>query len=163
MKSFLFNRNINATNLDQKVRIFQQSLNFTQRMMFGVLNNISKQSKNNFLVKNKQVTSTNTCLTKKSCQGGFSFSTFDNKRNRINLRKSFQFTNKMRFFGRQGGGSSKDYYSKSLINNYLEILGVDKGSSKDQIKKAYFKLAKEWHPDNNKAAGAKEKFSEIAE
>jgi molecular chaperone DnaJ len=44
-----------------------------------------------------------------------------------------------------------------------EILGVDKGSSKDQIKKAYFKLAKEWHPDNNKNPGAKEKFSEIAE
>ena len=53
----------------------------------------------------------------------------------------------------------------SILSNkiLLEILGVDKGSTKDQIKKAYFKLAKEWHPDNNKAPGAKEKFSEIAE
>jgi molecular chaperone DnaJ len=42
-------------------------------------------------------------------------------------------------------------------------LGVNQGADANEIKKAYFKLAKEWHPDVNKAANAKEKFSEISE
>jgi DnaJ-class molecular chaperone len=42
-------------------------------------------------------------------------------------------------------------------------LGVQQGSDTSQIKKAYFKLAKEWHPDVNKSPNAKEKFSEISE
>ena len=43
------------------------------------------------------------------------------------------------------------------------MLNVSKGSSPSDIKKAYFKLAKEYHPDVNKTAGAKEKFAEINE
>lgn len=54
----------------------------------------------------------------------------------------------------------KDYYSKSIN---LEILGVSRTSSQADIKKAFFTLAKEWHPDRNKAANAKEKFAEISE
>jgi len=42
-------------------------------------------------------------------------------------------------------------------------LGVSKSSSKDDIKKAYFKLAKQYHPDVNKSPEAKEKFSLINE
>jgi DnaJ-class molecular chaperone len=45
----------------------------------------------------------------------------------------------------------------------LEILGVSKNADQNDIKKAYFKLAKEWHPDMNKAPNAKEKFSELSE
>jgi preprotein translocase subunit Sec63 len=56
----------------------------------------------------------------------------------------------------------KDYYSKQF-KLIPEILGVNKNSEQNDIKKAYFKLAKEWHPDVNKASGAKEKFSEISE
>lgn len=51
--------------------------------------------------------------------------------------------------------SKKDYY---------ESLGLTKGASADEIKKAYRSLAKEWHPDknpNNKEA--EEKFKEISE
>jgi molecular chaperone DnaJ len=42
-------------------------------------------------------------------------------------------------------------------------LGVNKNADQNEIKKAYFKLAKEWHPDVNKAANAKEKFAELSE
>jgi len=47
--------------------------------------------------------------------------------------------------------------------DYYEILGVSKGASGDEIKKAYRKLALEWHPDKNKATEANEKFKEINE
>lgn len=47
--------------------------------------------------------------------------------------------------------------------DYYEILGVSKNASVDEIKKAYRKLALEWHPDRNKSAGANEKFKEINE
>jgi len=49
------------------------------------------------------------------------------------------------------------------MNNkdYYKTLGVSRGSTQDEIKKAYFKLAKEYHPDVNKAPEAKEKFASI--
>ncbi|MAG47308.1 molecular chaperone DnaJ [archaeon] len=48
-------------------------------------------------------------------------------------------------------------------NDYYEILGVNKDSSKEEIKKAYKKLAKKYHPDLNKEEEASEKFKEISE
>ena len=47
--------------------------------------------------------------------------------------------------------------------DYYEVLGLDKNASEADIKKAYRKLAKQYHPDVNKAADAEEKFKEINE
>ncbi|MEQ1569712.1 MAG: DnaJ C-terminal domain-containing protein [Myxococcota bacterium] len=41
------------------------------------------------------------------------------------------------------------------------VLAVDRGADAEALRKAYRKLAKEWHPDVNKSAGAEEKFREI--
>ncbi len=48
----------------------------------------------------------------------------------------------------------------ALINPY-EVLGVQPGASQEQIKRAYRRAAKKYHPDLNKSESAKEKFLEI--
>ncbi|WEV45172.1 molecular chaperone DnaJ [Streptococcaceae bacterium ESL0687] len=47
--------------------------------------------------------------------------------------------------------------------DYYEVLGVSKTASDDELKKAYRKLSKKYHPDINKDAGAEDKYKEIQE
>ena len=47
--------------------------------------------------------------------------------------------------------------------DYYEVLNVEREASQDEIKKAFRKLAFQYHPDRNKAPDAEEKFNEISE
>jgi molecular chaperone DnaJ len=48
-----------------------------------------------------------------------------------------------------------------MAKNYYDVLGVEKGAAKDDIKKAFYKLAAKYHPD--KKEGDESKFKEVNE
>ncbi len=50
---------------------------------------------------------------------------------------------------------------KMASQDYYQLLGVSKSSSPEEIKKAYRKLALEYHPDRNKTKEAEDKFKDI--
>lgn len=52
------------------------------------------------------------------------------------------------------GVSYKDYY---------KILGIERSAASEQIRKAHRKLAKKYHPDINKEAGAEQKYKDVNE
>lgn len=56
--------------------------------------------------------------------------------------------------------SKKDLYRNWAFDN-PEILGVGRDASQAEIKKAYYKLAQELHPDKNSSPNAKDRFAEV--
>ena len=50
-----------------------------------------------------------------------------------------------------------------LKRDYYAVLGVSRGATEEEIKRAYRRLAFQYHPDRNKSQDAEERFKEISE
>jgi curved DNA-binding protein len=51
----------------------------------------------------------------------------------------------------------------ATYKDYYQIMGVARGASQDEIKRAYRRLARKFHPDVSKEANAEDKFKEVQE
>jgi len=51
----------------------------------------------------------------------------------------------------------------SSKRDYYEVLGIEKGATNEEVRKAFRKLAFQYHPDRNRDHGAEDKFKEVNE
>ena len=49
------------------------------------------------------------------------------------------------------------------FKDYYEVMGVSRDATQDEIKRAYRKLARKYHPDVSKEPDAEEKFKQLGE
>jgi len=49
------------------------------------------------------------------------------------------------------------------FKDYYAVLGIDRSATQDEVKRAYRKLARKFHPDVNREQGAEDKFKEVGE
>lgn len=96
----------------------------------------------------------------KSFADNLGFSTFEFNQLLALFRAQFQFHQ-----NRSGGGYSQGPNaapSKSAIDNAYAVLGVKKGATKEEVKKAYRRLMNQYHPDKLVAKGLPEKMMKAA-
>jgi hypothetical protein len=69
------------------------------------------------------------------------------------------------FLARAGSRAGRSLYSLPMAttSDYYDILGLARGATDDEVKRAFRKLAQQWHPDVNTSPGADERFKEINE
>ena len=61
------------------------------------------------------------------------------------------------------GAESARLYAEASMRNPYEVLGVAKGAAAGDVKSAFRKLAKKYHPDQSKEPKAKERFAEATQ
>jgi DnaJ like chaperone protein len=78
----------------------------------------------------------------------------------------YEFNSIKNSFNRGGGYSQNNAYSRadqtSLVKKYSEILGVDENATMSEVKKAYRKLVKEYHPDKIASQGMPKEYEDFA-
>lgn len=87
-------------------------------------------------------------------------------------RSSVSFSHGQLFAGtscaslRKCGGAIQPFHSTTRVqgSNFYDVLGVSKTADDKEIKRAYYKLAKRYHPDTNSGdSAAEQKFKEVSE
>lgn len=97
--------------------------------------------------------------------GGFTWTTFDNFEDFEeffgNNNGNFGGYNAGNYSGYSNQSANMGFGFKEQYEKYCDVLGVNYSADKYEVKLAYRKMAKKYHPDLNKEPGAKEKFQEI--